>query len=73
MNLAHPQPNHDSPLFSPDDLARILGVCRRTVQRYVERGVLPQPIRLSERVARWPREAIEEAFRRRVAKTTDKE
>jgi len=54
--------SNDKPLLDADDLAKLLGVNRRTIQQYVAAGVLPRPIKLSQKVVRWPRRAIEEAF-----------
>ncbi|MFD1341486.1 helix-turn-helix transcriptional regulator [Litorisediminicola beolgyonensis] len=35
------------------DVARRYGVCRQTVWRWAERGILPQPVRLSRGATRW--------------------
>jgi len=73
MSRTDTQHNHDSPLLSPADVARILRVCKRTVQRYIASGVLPPPIRLSPQIYRWPRKAIEEAFGLAAKKSADLE
>lgn len=35
------------------DLAQLLSVSIRTVDRYVGEGILPQPMRLGRRLVRW--------------------
>ncbi|MBC7076696.1 MAG: AlpA family phage regulatory protein [Synergistales bacterium] len=49
-----------SEFLSPADLAKRLGVSRRTVFRFVSAGKLPQPIRLTRRTVRWQWEAVQE-------------
>ena len=44
-------------LFSVADLARVLGISRRTIWRLLEQGKLPQPSRLGTR-PRWPTDEI---------------
>lgn len=41
--LAMPAISHDADLISKNDLAHELGVCRRTVDNWTDRGLLPQP------------------------------
>jgi len=38
------------PLLSLAEVARILGVCVRSVKRYVDRGELPKPVRVGGRL-----------------------
>jgi len=68
MQRANPATENQATMISPDSLARMLGVSIRTVYRYIEAGILPPPMRFSEKVMRWPRETIEEAFRHRIMK-----
>ncbi|MGB9879950.1 MAG: helix-turn-helix transcriptional regulator [Anaerolineae bacterium] len=45
---------------SPTELAKRLGISRRTVFRLVSTGQLPQPIRLTKRTVRWEWTAVQE-------------
>ena len=48
----------DDLLLGVSEVARALRVSKRTVQRMVKRGTLPEPIRLSSQTARWRASAI---------------
>jgi predicted DNA-binding transcriptional regulator AlpA len=50
----------DSDLMTSSDLARLFGVNSRTIFTWISTGVLPQPIRISARMIRWPRRQIED-------------
>jgi excisionase family DNA binding protein len=58
----------DLPLWSPRQLATLLGVSRRTIWSMVASGRLPQPLRLGGNVVRWERgtllQVLEEGRRR---------
>ena len=47
-------------LLTLGDLAELLRLNRRTIQRMASGGKLPKPIRLSARCTRWRREEIVE-------------
>jgi predicted DNA-binding transcriptional regulator AlpA len=47
----------DDPL-SPKDLAVLLGIGSRTLRRMLLAKRLPEPIRASQRLVRWPRKVI---------------
>jgi hypothetical protein len=38
---------------------RELGVCRRSVERYIDIGLIPQPVRLGGWLMRWSRKVAE--------------
>ncbi len=42
----------------PTDAAALLGIGRTTLYKWVNQGRLPKPIRLSHRVAGWPRKTL---------------
>ena len=42
------------------ELARLLGVTARTVQNWLERGCLPEPRRINERLMFWTKEQADE-------------
>jgi len=44
---------------SPKELARRLGISRRSVFRLVSAGKLPEPVRLTARMVRWRWEDVE--------------
>lgn len=46
-------------LLSKQDIAALLSVRPRTVNRLVARGLLARPLYLSRTCARWPREAVD--------------
>ena len=46
---------------SADQLAERYGIDRSTVWRWAVRGILPQPIKLSEQCTRWKLDEIEQA------------
>lgn len=48
-----------SPTIDVVEVARIIGVSRRTVFRMLDAGEIPQPIRLSKRTMFWLPEVIE--------------
>jgi excisionase family DNA binding protein len=57
-----PQSSHISPeLLTPEDVARLLRVSKRTLQDMVKRGNFPPPRRLTPKTVRWPRAIVEEA------------
>lgn len=47
-------------LLTKREVARLLRVCVRTVERHVALGKFPQPIRFTERSIRWRRQDIED-------------
>jgi excisionase family DNA binding protein len=47
-----------SELMTVQQVAALLNVTRRTVWRLVKSGHLPQPLRVSPRLRRWPRAAV---------------
>jgi predicted DNA-binding transcriptional regulator AlpA len=50
-------------LVDADRFARELSMARRTFDRYVAAGVLPQPdVRLSRKVVRWRKETVAAAI-----------
>jgi excisionase family DNA binding protein len=51
----------DADLLTPVEVARLLKVTRRTLQRMVARGEFPTPHRLTLKTIRWPRAAVEAA------------
>lgn len=54
-----PEPPRLKPQFySRRDVAQLLNVGIRTIQRWVDEGRLPPPIRHSYKVVRWPCEEI---------------
>lgn len=53
-----PLPTNADPLLRPDEVARMLRCSRRTLQRWVKRGVLPQPIHLSVQKRLWRQSTI---------------
>ena len=46
-------------LLNKKDVARLLGVCVRTVNNLVNSGNLPPPIRFSQQTVRWRSEDIQ--------------
>lgn len=52
-----PTAQSDDPL-SRKDLAALLGVSSRTLRRMLLGGLLPEPIRASQRAVWWPRKTI---------------
>ncbi len=48
----------DKLYWSPLDIARLLGVSRRTVWAMIARRQLPRPLKISRNVVRWPAPAI---------------
>ena len=48
----------DDAFISVAELARMLNVSRKTIRVWSLRGVLPEPIRLGERVLRWRRSDV---------------
>ena len=53
--LRSTQPTQPAELLSQTEVARLLRVVPRTVQRMVARGELPAPIQLSPSCVRWRR------------------
>jgi excisionase family DNA binding protein len=56
--MDQPQSPQLPELFTSRQVARLLKVCRRTVWRKVQRGELPQPLRLGRRLVRWRADEI---------------
>jgi prophage regulatory protein len=56
-----------SPTIDVVEVARIIGVSRRTVFRMMDAGEIPQPIRLSKRTMVWLPEVIENWLKERQA------
>jgi predicted DNA-binding transcriptional regulator AlpA len=54
-----PLPARD-PLLTPQDVAARLRCSVRTVERYVARGLLPEPIRLSSQKRLWRESDIQQ-------------
>jgi excisionase family DNA binding protein len=52
----------DDRLVGAKELAARLGIGLRTVYRWVRRGVLPRPLRLTARAVRWRWGAVKEFF-----------
>ncbi len=52
-NLPSKDPTHIAVLLSARQVADLLGVHVRTVWRYSQTGIIPQPIRLGQRTVRW--------------------
>lgn len=48
--------------LSASDLAEYLSISRSMVSALVESGRLPKPVYLTPRLARWDREAVDEAM-----------
>jgi predicted DNA-binding transcriptional regulator AlpA len=46
-------------LLTKREVARLVGLSVRTIERYVALGLFPQPIRLSRRCVRWRRKHID--------------
>lgn len=55
----------DSRLLTVVDLCHLFGICQKSVWNWVDRGWLPEPIRLSASVLRWRRADIEELLESR--------
>lgn len=53
-----------SQLITDKEVASLLSIHVATVWRMVQRGVLPQPIRLGTRCTRWSLEAVKAAVER---------
>jgi predicted site-specific integrase-resolvase len=49
MSSALPLGNSSRLAFSLDEVASLLGISRRTVQREIQRGKLPVPIRIASK------------------------
>lgn len=49
----------DSILVNVADICTMLGICERTAWKWVDKGWLPPPIRMSRAVVRWRRKDIE--------------
>ena len=56
-----PKPSADS-LISASSLCEWLMICRRTLRRYVELEIFPEPYRLSGNLLRWRRGDVEAAI-----------
>ena len=56
-----------NPTIDVREVARIIGVSRRTVFRMMDAGEIPQPIRLSTRTMFWLPEVIENWLKERQA------
>lgn len=54
-------------LLGLDDLAEIMGLSRRTVERMRAAGELPRPMIVGKRTARWKRSTIDAWVERRQA------
>jgi len=50
--------------LSAKDVARTMGVSVRSVWRYVELGIIPEPIRLTRKLVRWEGEGFREWWRK---------
>jgi excisionase family DNA binding protein len=50
-------------LLDTRELAKLLGVSRRTIVNLRARGRLPAPVMLTPRLPRWPLEAVERWIR----------
>ena len=48
-----PSPNFQH-LLNRDEVAKVFNVDKMTVYKYVESGILPQPIKVGKRCSRWP-------------------
>jgi len=44
--------------IKPRDLMRLYGISRSTVFRWIKKGVLPQPHRITRRIVGWDRDEI---------------
>jgi predicted DNA-binding transcriptional regulator AlpA len=44
--------------LSVGQVGKMLGVCQRTVWRWVARGLFPEPVRYSRRIVRWRAEDV---------------
>jgi len=51
------------------EVAELLGVCVRTVWRMSQKGQIPAPIRLGERIVRWRLADLREHLERQAAGT----
>jgi excisionase family DNA binding protein len=51
-------------LLTKQEVARLLKVSVRTIERHVALGKLPQPIRLSQRCIRWRRQDFDDHLER---------
>jgi len=49
-----------SEFVSPAELAKRLGISRRTLFRLVSAGRLPEPVRLTKRTIRWEWAAVQQ-------------
>jgi|YelNatPaOPRAMG01_1025707.scaffolds.fasta_scaffold323599_1 prophage regulatory protein len=49
-----------SEFVSPAELAKRLGISRRTLFRLVSAGRLPEPVRLTKRTVRWEWAAVQQ-------------
>lgn len=56
--------------LSDQDLADRFGICRTSVWRWLERGMLPQPVRLGPNTTRWRLADIEAFEAQRLAATS---
>lgn len=54
-------------LLSATDIARLLQVCKRTVQKLAEAGVMPNYVRIG-RQRRWRKQDIEEWINKEIDK-----
>jgi excisionase family DNA binding protein len=60
----------DQEFWSPQQLAKLLGVSRRTVWSMVARGDLPRPLRVSRSLVRWTRSDVAAFIERLEARRT---
>jgi predicted DNA-binding transcriptional regulator AlpA len=56
-----PQVPSNETFIDAETVARRLGICTRTLHRYVSNGTVPKPVKLSARCVRW-RDSDIEAF-----------
>lgn len=55
----------ESELLSPKEACEYLGICRRSLGRYMATGVIPEPLRLSARMLRWRKKDLDRAMEER--------
>jgi predicted DNA-binding transcriptional regulator AlpA len=49
-------------LLTKSDVAQLLGVSTKSVDRWVAAGLLPPPLKITARTLRWPRDTVETAI-----------
>lgn len=53
--------------LAPKEVARLLGVCGKTLRRLVASGKFPPPTRYSRKLLRWPASTVQAHIRQQLA------